>query len=162
MVKRAIGWFISILISFIVGLYIDYSLYSLGFPWYIRIIGLVGMIISFRLLQLSGKYLKKFGDPEEWGLTTKLVTTGLYSCVRHPHHLGIGLMITSMALLIGGLITFIISSVVIWILILWFLKTIEEPELLEKFGDEYVRYKDEVPMLFPRIICLLKELVKGI
>jgi protein-S-isoprenylcysteine O-methyltransferase Ste14 len=82
--------------------------------------------------------------------------------VRHPHHLGIGLMVTSISLLVGGPITFLIASSVIWILIHWFLKTIEEPELVEKFGDEYLRYKEKVPGLFPRISCLFKELVKGV
>ena len=99
MVKRAVGWFSAILASFLTGIYLDYLLYNLSFSIYIRILGLVGVLISFRLLQLSGKYLKKFGNPKKWGLTTKLVTSGLYSCVRHPHHLGIGLMVTSLSIL---------------------------------------------------------------
>jgi len=140
MVKRAVGWFTVITILFSVNMYIDYVILRIWFPYYIRIISLIGIFFSIRLLQLSGKYLKKFGGAKKWGITTKLVTTRLYSCVRHPHHLGIGLMISSLSLLLGGLVTFIINTTVIWLIIIWFLKSIEEPELIQKFKDNYKKY----------------------
>jgi len=161
MIKRMLEWMIAIVISYSAGIYIDYFIYRINTPIYIRVIGLLGVILSFRLLQLSGEYLRRLGNPERWGLTTKLVTEGLYSCVRHPHHLGIGLMVSSLSLLIGGPMTFIIASIAIWILIYWFLNAVEESELLEKFGDEYLKYRERVPKLIPNISCIFWELIKG-
>jgi protein-S-isoprenylcysteine O-methyltransferase Ste14 len=38
----------------------------------------------------------------------------------------------------------------IFILInVWELKEIEEPELVKRFGDEYVEYRRRTPMFFP-------------
>jgi len=160
MIKRALGWFSVIIILFLVNMYIDYTIVRIWIPYYIRIIGLIGIVFSVRLLQLSGRYLREFGDAKEWGVTTKLVTIRLYSCVRHPHHLGIGLIISSLSLLIGGPVTFIINTVVIWILVIWFLKRIEEPELIQKFKDDYKKYMENVPMIIPDMKCLFKEIFR--
>ncbi|HEW93529.1 MAG TPA: isoprenylcysteine carboxylmethyltransferase family protein [Thermoprotei archaeon] len=162
MVKRLIMWILAISSAFILGIYLDYNVLKFVFPIYVKILGVIGIIISFRMLQVSGRTLKKYGMADEWGWTTKLVKTGIYSCIRHPHHFGIGIFTSSLTLIIGGINTFIISSVVIWILIVWFLKSVEEPELLEKFGDEYIKYRGEVPMIVPRLKCLLKELYRGV
>ena len=162
MVRRFIMWMTALIISYGSGLYIDYIVLRFRFPIYISIVGILGIIIAFRLLQVSGRMLRKFGDAREWGVTQKLVTTGIYSCLRHPHHLGIGLFASSITLVIGGVSTFLISSTVIWLLIIWFLKNVEEPELIEKFGEDYIKYRDRVPMIIPNIGCLLRELYKGV
>lgn len=156
--KRLFLWLIMILISALLGLYIDLFFIEIWIPVYIRIVGLIGFYISMKLLKFSGRMLKELGEPSEWGWTTKLVTTGIYKCVRHPHHFGIGLSITSIGLLIGGISTFTLMTITIWISIILFLIMIEEKELLEKFGDEYIRYKKDTPMLLPKIRCLIREL----
>jgi protein-S-isoprenylcysteine O-methyltransferase Ste14 len=78
----------------------------------------------------------------------RIVTTGVYSIVRHPQYLGgliahIGisfLLSASYSLLSTPLITAII----------YFISRKEEDELLKEFGEEYAGYKNEVPMLLPR------------
>jgi protein-S-isoprenylcysteine O-methyltransferase Ste14 len=156
MVKRALMWFASIIAALLVGELIDYY-FGMRWFWEARVIGLLLLVPSFFLLRESGRALKTLGNQREWGITTKLVTSGIYSCIRHPHHLGIGLFVTGLSLLIGGPFTFIITTIVIWVEIIAFLKRVEEPELIQKFGDEYIRYKEKVPILFPKLSCLTRS-----
>lgn len=156
--KRIFLWLFVILVPGILGYSLD-SLYGFFFPIWIKVIGLVGILIAVLILRTSGRILKTSGKFEEWGWTTELVTHGIYSCVRHPHHFGIGLLVTFLGLLIG-LYTFLLLTVVIWISIYIFLVRVEEPEVLEKFGKEYEDYRERVRMLLPEPICLLREILK--
>ncbi len=156
--KRMFLWLAVISLAFIAGYLLD-AAYPYEFPIYLRILGLLGMIVAAMLLRISGRMLKTFGEPKEWGWTTKLVTHGVYSCVRHPHHFGIGLFVTSLGLLIGGYFTFLLLTVTIWITVIVFLLRVEEVELKEKFGSQYDEYSRKVPMIVPKPICLIRELI---
>ena len=46
-------------------------------------------------------------------------------------------------------LTFIVTPVFV-ILNVIELKKIEEPELIKRFGQEYMEYRDKAPMFFPR------------
>lgn len=157
--KRLFLWLFVMLVSSILGYSLD-SLYGLILPVWIRGLGLLGILVAALTLRTSGRMLKMFGQPEEWGWTTKLVTHGIYSCVRHPHHFGIGLFVTSLGLLLGGLFTFLLLAATIWASILLFLIKVEEPEALEKFGEEYEEYRRRVPMILPNPACLLREIFR--
>ena len=56
---------------------------------------------------------------------------------------GVGLLLDSISL------TFIFTPLFLLLNILY-LKTVEEKEMEKKFGQEYVKYKESVPMFFPR------------
>jgi protein-S-isoprenylcysteine O-methyltransferase Ste14 len=80
----------------------------------------------------------------------KLIRTGPYSHVRHPIYTGILCGIGGTAIIIGepvGLIAFFLILVVF----LWKIR-IEEKYLQEEFGDDYARYKKEVPALIPFLV----------
>ncbi len=154
--RRLFIWLAVMLISLTIGYSLD-SLYRIVLTIWIRILGLIGMLTAVLILRTSGRMLKMFGQPEEWGWTTKLVTHGIYSCVRHPHHFGIGLFVTSLGLLLGGLFTFLLLALAIWVSVIIFLIKVEEPEALEKFGEEYEEYRRRVPMILPDPLCLLRE-----
>jgi protein-S-isoprenylcysteine O-methyltransferase Ste14 len=79
----------------------------------------------------------------------KVVKTGIYSRVRHPQYLGGILGHFSMTLLFSGLYSLYITPLVASQIIVICLK--EERELVREFGKEYEVYREEVPMLFPRI-----------
>ncbi|MGM0374012.1 MAG: methyltransferase family protein [Chloroflexota bacterium] len=102
------------------------------------------------------------GDTEEWGCTTKLVTTDIYRCVRHPHHVAIGFFMTSLGLLIGHTWSFLIITLSQWAWIFGFLFLVEEKELMEKFGEEYKAYRRRVPMLIPNLKCAIRTLSQPI
>jgi protein-S-isoprenylcysteine O-methyltransferase Ste14 len=131
-----------------------------SFPLYIRIIGFAGMFLAHFLLKRTGQLLRIYGECELWGWSTKLIITNIYTCVRHPHHLGVGLFMTFLGLLIGYPVTFLIITVSQWLWVLLFVIFIEEKECMEKFGDEYGKYKKKVPMFFGNPLCIIKELLK--
>ena len=104
--------------------------------------------------------LKALGKPGKWGCTNQLVTTDIYQCLRHPHHLGIGIFMTSLGLLIGHLWSFLIITLIQWVWVIGFLFLVEERELREKFGEEYEVYSQKVPMLLPKPSCVFNSLLK--
>ncbi len=157
--RRFFLWLFVMLIPLVLGYSLD-SIYGFILPLWVRVLGLLGMIVAALILRTSGRMLRKFGQPEEWGWTTKLVTHGIYSCVRHPHHLGIGLFVTSFGLLPGGPFTFLLLTLTIWASVILFLIRVEEPEALEKFGEDYEEYRRRVPMIIPNPICMLREIFK--
>ena len=100
--KRLIFWIILTVISIVVGSLLDLSIIKTNnFPIYIRITGFTGIILTHFLLKRTGKLLRFLGECELWGWSTKLIVKNVYKCVRHPHHLGIGLLMTFLGLLIG-------------------------------------------------------------
>jgi len=161
--KRLIFWIFLTVISIGVGLLLDFSFIKTNsFSLYIRLIGLVGIVFAHFLLKRTGKLLRLFGECELWGWSTKLIIKNVYKCVRHPHHIGAGIFMTFLGLLIGYPLTFIIITVTQWLWVFLFVILIEEKECLEKFGNEYREYKKNVPMFFGNPVCILKELFKPI
>lgn len=155
---RLILWLILAGITVTGGVVTDLTLQTSPFPAWLRIIGLAGMLLMFFPLKRTGRLLNRMGEPEEWGCTNRLVTTDLYRCLRHPHHLFIGVIMTSLGLAIGHVWSFILIVVPQWIWIFGFLFLVEEKELLEKFGEEYAAYQRKVPMLIGDPTCLFEVL----
>jgi hypothetical protein len=67
---------------------------------------------------------------------------------------------TFLGLLIGLPITCIILVFTQWLWIFLFVIFIEEKECLEKFGNEYMEYKRNIPMFFGNPFCIIREIVK--
>jgi len=160
---RLLFWIIFTIISIGVGLFLDLSVFKTNsLPFYIRIVGFIGIILIHFLLKRTGKLLRSFGECEFWGWSTKLIVKNVYKCVRHPHHLGIGLLMTFLGLLIGYPFTCIIIATTQWIWVFLFVIFIEEKECIEKFGDEYLKYKKSVPMFLGNPLCIIKEMFKPV
>lgn len=161
--KRLIIWISLTALSIVAGLLTDLNFAcTKSFPVFIRIIGVIGIILVHFLLKRTGKLLRIYGNCELWGWSTSLITQNIYRCIRHPHHLGVGLFMTFLGLLIGYPVTFLIITISQWLWVLLFVIFIEEKECLEKFGDEYLEYKKNVPMFFGNPICIIKELFKPV
>lgn len=115
-------------------------------PVFIRIIA--GVLVLGYSLWLARAGLKiVFGEKRE---KSEVIKKGVFSKVRHPIYLGaillyLGLIFFTFSLLSLGFWLFIIIPFYIWI------SKYEEKILTEHFGQEYLDYKNEVPMLFPRI-----------
>lgn len=154
--KRLIMWFVLTVASVVAGIGADLVVGTAAFPFYVRLIGAAGIIVAHFPLKRTGRLLNSLGEPLEWGCTSRLVTTDIYQCLRHPHHLGVGIFMTSLGMLIGHPGSFLIITITQWAWVLIFLLTVEERELVEKFGEEYKAYRDRTPMLFPRPACILK------
>jgi protein-S-isoprenylcysteine O-methyltransferase Ste14 len=160
--RRLLLWLALVFASLGGGLLIDLTLKTSPFPLLVRFVGLVGVILTHFLLKRTGQSLRVLGAPEGWGWTTRLMTTDVYRCVRHPHHLGIGFFMASLGLLIGLPWTFVIVTGIQWAWIFGFLFLVEERELVEKFGEEYQVYRKQVPMLLIDPVCILKVLSEPI
>ncbi len=161
MQRRFLGWLSLLAGATALGWVLHRGLRWPPVPWPLRLLGLLGMVVAVLLLRRSGRLLRVLGQPgEEWGITQRLVTTDLYACLRHPHHLGIGLFVSSLFLALGLWELFLVVSLAQWTGILVFLYRVEEPELLAKFGDDYRRYRQQVPMLLGSPVCVLRTLFK--
>jgi protein-S-isoprenylcysteine O-methyltransferase Ste14 len=69
---------------------------------------------------------------------------------------------TSLGLLVGHPWSFLLIAITQWIWCIGFLFLVEEKELLEKFGEEYKAYRQQVPMLLPDPFCALRVLSQPI
>ena len=160
--KRLIMWLVLTTISVVVGIVLDIALKTESFPLLVRLVGLIGMIVAHFPLKRTGRLLKRLGEQKEWGCTNRLITTDIYQCVRHPHHLGVGIFMTSLGLLIGHVWSFLIIAITQWVWVISFLFLVEEKELREKFGEEYKAYRQQVPMLFPKLNCVFRVFTKSV
>jgi protein-S-isoprenylcysteine O-methyltransferase Ste14 len=78
-----------------------------------------------------------------------LVTTGPYRWVRHPFYVCVLLLVLSYALLAANWFIFACGLALLTMIALR--TRIEEAKLLERFGDEYRRYKERTGAFFPRL-----------
>jgi protein-S-isoprenylcysteine O-methyltransferase Ste14 len=103
---------------------------------------IVSTYITFR------KLLGRAPVSEPSGRTEPLVIDGPQRHVRNPLYLGVVVIVFGWAL--AGDYTFVLVADVV--VLLWFrlvLIPFEERELCALFGEQYERYMEEVPMLFP-------------
>ncbi len=78
----------------------------------------------------------------------RVVTTGVYSIVRHPQYLGGIFAHIGTSFLLSALCSLLVTPLII--AIIYVIAKKEETELIREFGEEYNRYKKRVPMLFPK------------
>lgn len=129
-----------------------YNFLLLPIPWsFSWAICVVLLAVGIYILALSRKEFDRSGQkftPKAFGTST-LMTSGIYSFMRHPHNLatmllnlGVGFGFKSSV----GLVIAVASIIVGY----WF--TLEEEKLLtQQFGDRYRDYKARVPMFVPRL-----------
>jgi protein-S-isoprenylcysteine O-methyltransferase Ste14 len=107
--------------------------------------GIMVLIISFRHYDLH----EFIGIRQIQGITNgqSMQDEGMLSLVRHPLYSGSILAVVGYFLFLPYLASLVMGI----ILILYFLLGIhlEEKKLVVEFGDEYKRYKQEVPPLIP-------------
>ena len=84
--------------------------------------------------------------PETYGST--LVTTGIYSRIRHPRYVQLLLVILAYALFSNYLAAYVVFALgIVWI---HSVARIEEIELRARFGEDYGEYCQRVPRFLPR------------
>jgi protein-S-isoprenylcysteine O-methyltransferase Ste14 len=127
-----------------------------------RIAGWVILWVSAIFGWLPIYTLKKWGSPNGRGYirTTVLVDCGIYAIVRHPQYLAGVLMGLALPLIAQHWIIAVLGAIAI---IIYFKDTfVEEKSSVEKFGEEYKRYKKSVPRLnfilgLIRLLCHRRE-----
>ena len=115
--------------------------------WIGLVAGLVGLALAIwtvRLFVSRGE-----GTPAPWDPPQKLVVAGPYRHVRNP-------MITSVLLMLfGEALIFQSSAIAGWLIVFFIINGVyfplsEERGLEKRFGDDYRRYKQNVPRWLPR------------
>jgi protein-S-isoprenylcysteine O-methyltransferase Ste14 len=85
--------------------------------------------------------------------TTELVEKGPYAIIRHPQYLG-GIFFTiSITLWTQLWVNLILSIIILGLTYQW--TYVEDKNLIDKFGEDYKRYKERVPRLNP-ILGIIK------
>ena len=105
--------------------------YGMNLHSWVRYTGLAFFIIGFCLFVLS--HVKIRGQE-----TDKLITTGIYSKIRHPMYLGFIIWIIGLPVFMNALFT--LASAVIWIPQILYWRNSEEKQLEVKYRD-YQEYK---------------------
>lgn len=128
-------------------------------------IGMLVMIIGLNLGIKSTRHLYHAGYGLPWGEavpeveSSKLIVDGIYKYSRNPMVLGYSLLPVGMGIMfqsIGMMVSITLPVLLINFIIL---KTREEPRLLERFGDEYDKYRKQTPFLFPNWIDLVEYFI---
>ena len=106
--------------------------------------GLTLVVVTVRLFILIGK-----GTLAPWDPTQRLVVTGVYRYVRNPMISGVFSILLGESVLLGS------PALVMWTLAfaivnLIYIPLLEEPGLVERFGDDYREYTRHVPRWLPR------------
>ena len=90
------------------------------------------------------------GTPAPVAPTQHLVVGGVYRYVRNPMYLAVIAAIAGQALLFGqlGLLAY---ALIAGLAMVAFARLYEEPYLVDRFGEEYEKYRREVPGWVPRL-----------
>ena len=112
------------------------------FPW--TLLGLVSLLPGAALVFLSLRVFKRDRtDPDPFGVPAALVTSGPYRLSRNPMYLGILLMLSGIACLLGTAAPWLAIPPLGVALDLVFVRP-EEKRMERTFGDAYRRYKTHV------------------
>ena len=95
-------------------------------------------------------FFRAKGSPVPINPPQKLVTSGLYSRIRNPMLLGWIIMLFGVGILLGSISLVAIFAPLFILINVLYLKTFEEKEMEKKFGEEYLKYKQRVPMFIPK------------
>lgn len=116
-----------------------------------KIAGILFFIAGLSLFLYTVFLFKRFGNGTLAPLTPtqKLVIRGPYKYCRNP-------MITGVLFILTGETLFLHSTnILIWaftffVINIFYFILKEEPDLYKRFGDEYKKYKENVPRWIPR------------
>ena len=124
-----------------------------GTNWWLIGLSTPALAVALLLSKWRGRHVKLrilMGMPElrPEGGQGQLLCEGIYARIRHPRYLEVWFALLFDALFINFLAAWVIlvASVPVLLAIIG----MEEKELRERFGEEYVRYCERVPRFLPR------------
>ncbi len=94
---------------------------------------------------------KSRGTPVPVNPPQLLVTNGPYRYSRNPMLTGVFLLLFGLGFAMHSLSLVLIFTPLYTLAHMWELKQIEEPELIKRFGNEFLAYRKRTPMFFPGI-----------
>jgi len=149
-----IFWLIIPFLIVVVSSYIDQRLHLPKFYYGIinPVIGLLFIVVGWLFANWTVKVQFSLGKgtPIPLMATQKLIVKGPYTHCRNPMTLGTAIFYLGVAIWLGS-ISAIGLGLVYPVGILIYIKLIEERELVERFGFEYLEYKMKTPFLIPSL-----------
>ncbi len=113
----------------------------------VALVGVGGSVITHSFARFAREGL---GTPAPTAPPTELVVGGLYRHVRNPMYLALDCLIVGQALLLGRA-RLVAYAAAVTAATATFVKVYEEPTLAKTFGDQYERYRRNVPGWWPRL-----------
>ncbi len=124
------------------------------YPWNFipTISGCFLIMVGSYLLIITTYYFVVYGQGTvaHWSPPTKLVVHGIYRYTRNPMVLGVVLTVLGEMILFGSFSLFVLFLLLLIGNHILFIKY-EEPDLIKRFGDDYIDYMNNVPRWLPRL-----------
>ena len=108
-------------------------------------LGLTLVVTTVSLFAKAGR-----GTLAPWDATTRLVVRGPYRYVRNPMISGVAAILLGESTLFGSRQLLVWAACVIVVNAIY-IPLVEEPGLQQRFGEEYTRYRANVPRWVPRL-----------
>jgi protein-S-isoprenylcysteine O-methyltransferase Ste14 len=151
--KVYVRWSLSLLtygyILIMIATVTEYFVLQRKISYPITILGLLvylgGLLGRKEPVKMLGKYWSPHVEIRE---NQKLIKEGLYRYSRHPYYLFLLIEVLGFTLIPNAYYTFLIGLIV-YTSVIYVRIHYEEKALIEKFGQEYLDYKKEVPALLP-------------
>ena len=121
----------------------------LSLPFFLLALFLIGWSVQ--------NFLKAKGTPVPFNPPPILVTTGPYAYTRNPMLTGVFSLLFGFGVFFGSVSLLIVFTPLFIFINFWELKSIEEPELEKRLGEEYIEYRKRTPMFFPGFGIIFKR-----
>ena len=130
--------------------------FSLSFHVGSSLLGIILLRLVVNASRKTGRLLAREGRVGKLPRmeTNRLVTTGIYGCMRHPMHFGLLFFPLAVGLVVGSPSFILLFAPLEAFFIFAMLRFYEEPEAINKFGEEYREYQRQVPMFDFSAECL--------
>jgi len=144
-------WFSSWAVIALIGVFVRKPLDFGYFYYFFLFFGLFLMAYGLLLNAIAGRTLKRYGHFDiKRGIKKpeKLVTVGIYSCMRHPSQFGSIFFGVGIAFLTGNIYSMLMAG---WFAFfaMYFILAIEERETIREFGASYCKFlKERRPFTF--------------
>ena len=94
-------------------------------------------------------FLKVKGTPVPFNPPPKVVDTGPYRYARNPMLTGVFVFLFGLGFCFNSFSLVFFFTPLYVLINVWELKKIEEPELIKRLGDDYIKYRKRTPMFIP-------------
>ena len=134
--------------------YVIYVFYPLplpipnDLPWDYSISIILAIIIAIPSFALMGIGVRAAGEETLRPKKEHKMYGGIYNRIRHPQSLGEVWVAHILALILNR--TFLFLFAFIWIPVFYWMIVTEERDLILRYGEPYIKYRESVGMIFPK------------